>query len=312
MRLIVVYADLVFAVNFVIDGTVLFTTAWVRGLRPRWPRLAGAAAIGACYVVFMLAPALSFLYTFLVKIALSLLMLWAAFGFGSLQHFTRNIAAFYGVNFAAAGGVLGIYYLLQSSGELWDGIWFARTGKLGIEFNAGIWFVLAAAAAALYVYRAVWNGRRKLERTESHLAGVTVTIDGREWRCTGLIDTGNQLYDPLTRTPVMVMEAAVWQSELPAAWMERIRDTHVDRLLAGLDADNSPWRDRLRLVPYRGINRGTQFMLALKPDGVCIEQNGRMYESHKVLIGLDGGKLVSDGTYQAIVHPSLLESRDAG
>jgi len=260
----------------------------------------------------MFAPGLSFLYTFILKFALSLLMLWTAFGFGSLQHYVRNLAAFYGVNFAAAGGVFGLYYLLQSSGELWEGLWFTRTGGLGFELQISMAFVLLAAAAALYVYRTTWSGRKRVERTKAHLAEVSVVIDGLERTCVGLVDTGNQLYDPLTRTPVMVMEAAIWQTELPPSWINRIRDAQVDQLLAGLDEDDSPWRDRLRLVPYRGINRGTQFMLALKPDRVRIEQDGVSYVSVKVLIGLDGGKLVSDGTYQAIVHPSLLESRDAG
>jgi stage II sporulation protein GA (sporulation sigma-E factor processing peptidase) len=276
------------------------------------PRIAAAAAIGACYVAMMFAPALSFLYTFILKFTLSLLMLWTAFGFGSLQHYVRNIAAFYGVNFAAAGGVLGLHYLLQSSGELWEGIWFTRTGGLGFELKISLVFVLIAIAAALYVYRSTWSGRKRVDRTQSHLAVVSVVIDGLERTCTGLVDTGNQLYDPLTRTPVMVMEAAIWQAELPPSWIARIRASEVDQLIAGLDEEDSPWRDRLRLVPYRGINRGTQFMLALKPDQVRIEQDGTSYVAVKVLIGLDGGKLVSDGTYQAIVHPSLLESRDAG
>jgi stage II sporulation protein GA (sporulation sigma-E factor processing peptidase) len=260
----------------------------------------------------MFAPALSFMYTFILKFTLSLLMLWTAFGFGSLQHYVRNIAAFYGVNFAAAGGVLGLHYLLQSSGELWEGIWFTRTGGLGFELKISLVFVLIAIAAALYVYRSTWSGRKRVDRTQSHLAVVSVLIDGLERTCTGLVDTGNQLYDPLTRTPVMVMEAAIWQAELPPSWIARIRASEVDQLIAGLDEEDSPWRDRLRLVPYRGINRGTQFMLALKPDQVRIEQDGASYVAVKVLIGLDGGKLVSDGTYQAIVHPSLLESRDAG
>ncbi len=260
----------------------------------------------------MFAPALSFLYTFILKFTLSLLMLWTAFGFGSLQHYVRNIAAFYGVNFAAAGGVLGLHYLLQSSGELWEGIWFTRTGGLGFELKNSLVFVFIAIAAALYVYRSTWSGRKRVDRTQSHLAVVSVVIDGLERTCTGLVDTGNQLYDPLTRTPVMVMEAAIWQAELPPSWIARIRASEVDQLIAGLDEEDSPWRDRLRLVPYRGINRGTQFMLALKPDQVRIEQDGACYVAVKVLIGLDGGKLVSDGTYQAIVHPSLLESRDAG
>lgn len=303
---LVVYVDLIFLSNLAIDGAVLLTTAWVRGIRPRYWRILAAAAIGAAYVVFMFVPAASFLYTFLAKIMLSLLMLWTAFGFGSLQHFVRNSAAFYGVNFAAAGGVLGIHYMLQSSSGMWDRLWFTRTG-VGVELSLSLLFVGMAAAAALLLYRYAWSGRKKAELTLAHLAEVSVIIGGREYRCTGLVDTGNRLYDPLTRTPVMVMEAALYQAELPPSWLEHIKKSQVDLLLAGLDQDDSPWRDRLRLVPYRGINKGTQFMLAVKPDRVHIEREGRVYASSSVLIGLDGGKLAADGAYRAIIHPSLLD-----
>ncbi|XEC97616.1 sigma-E processing peptidase SpoIIGA [Paenibacillus tarimensis] len=302
------YVDLVFLLNLLIDGSVLFMTAWVRGLRPHWIRLGFAAGIGASYVVMMFVPPLSFLFTFGIKFALSLLMVWTAFGFGSLQQFTRSVAAFYGVNFAAAGGVFGLYYFFQSSPELWNGIGFMRTGGQNAEFRLGLLFLGITFTAALLIYRAVLMSRKQREQVLSHIADVTVLIDDREQSCKGLIDTGNHLYDPLTRTPVMVMEASLWESDLPPFWMQHIKDSQVDRLIAGIGRDSWRWQDRLRLVPYRGVNRGTQFMLAIKPDRVRIEQEGRVYESSKVLVGLDGGKLVSDGAYQAIIHPSLVQN----
>lgn len=63
----------------------------------------------------------------------------------------------------------------------------------------------------------------------------------------------------------------------------------------------------LEADPIQGVNRGTQFMLALKPDKVVIAYDGKQVEATKVLIGLDGGKLSSEGAYQAIIHPALVE-----
>src|SRR5690606_15118086 len=136
------------------------------------------------------------------------------------------------------------HYMLQSSSGMWDRLWFTRTG-VGVELSLRLLFVGMAAAAALLLYRYAWSGRKKAELTLAHLAEVSVNIGGREYRCTGLVDTGNRLYDPLTRTPVMVLEAAVWRAELPPSWLEHIKKSRVDLLLAGLDQDDRPWRDRL-------------------------------------------------------------------
>ncbi|MCF2939309.1 sigma-E processing peptidase SpoIIGA [Paenibacillus alkaliterrae] len=302
-----VYVDVMFLREMLVDGAILLTSAWVRHLKPRPWRVLAASAVGACYVVFMLFPPLSFLFTLAVKIVISLIIVWIAFGFASIQHYLRNVAAFYAVNFVAAGAVLGLYYLfMQGSGEVWRTITFVN-GSMRVELKMGLFYFIAAFCIGLYVYRSVLTQKRERELVQTHLAEVKITIGERIQTCVGLIDTGNQLYDPLTRTPVMVMEASLWQEDLPESWLKSIREAQVDRLVAGMDEQPFAWQDRLRLVPFRGVNRGSQFMLALKPDTVEITREGQVFETRKVLIGLDGGKLTSDGAYRAIIHPSMVQ-----
>ncbi|MNO01806.1 Sporulation factor SpoIIGA [compost metagenome] len=54
-------------------------------------------------------------------------------------------------------------------------------------------------------------------------------------------------------------------------------------------------------------------MLALKPDEVTVVLEGREIRITRVLVGLDGGRLSSEGAYRAIIHPSLAgEAEDSG
>ncbi len=103
--------------NLLIDGAVLMTTAWTRRVRAAWWRIGAAALIGASYVAMMFLPETKFLFfTFAVKCIFSIVMIMTAFGFGSLQHFLRNMGAFYVVNFAAAGGIFGAHYFFSVGG----------------------------------------------------------------------------------------------------------------------------------------------------------------------------------------------------
>ncbi|ANS75105.1 sigma-E processing peptidase SpoIIGA [Paenibacillus yonginensis] len=304
----VVYIDLIFLTNLFIDGALLLTTAWMRKQKPKIWRVVLSAVIGALYCLMMFLPQLSFMYTFLIKFLFSIVMLWVAFGFGSLQNYMRNLGAFYVVNFVAAGGILGIHYLLMSSSELWNGIMFTQSGGMSFRLKVGTLFALIGIAVVLWMFKTVQNSRQRQERLSSYTGEVTVEIEGYTVHCQGLIDTGNQLTDPLTRMPVMVMEAGLWQDVLPPGWKEKLAQGQADNLLLELgEMDVFPWRDRLRLVPYRGINKGSQFMLAMKPDEVRIKIGEQMHVSRRALIGLDGGKLSSEGGYQAIIHPSLVE-----
>ncbi|MDO7905398.1 sigma-E processing peptidase SpoIIGA [Paenibacillus sp. JX-17] len=303
----VVYIDLIFLTNLLIDGVLLQVTAWMRKLRPSWWRTLLSAAIGAMYVVMMFVPELSFMFTFLIKFALSVLMLLVAFGFGSLQQYIRTLGAFYIVNFVAAGGILGVHYLLQNSGELFNGIWYTTSGGLSFELQIGMWSVLILLFVTLLLFRIVQGSKGRNDRMAVFLGKVEANIDGVQICCTGLVDTGNQLTDPLTRVPVMVMEASLWSEYLPASWQDRLKDGEADRLIMELGSETFPWQDRLRLVPYRGVNKSTSFMLALKPDQVIITLDGQESCCTRLLIGLDGGRLSSEGKYRAIIHPELLQ-----
>ncbi|MFC4103906.1 sigma-E processing peptidase SpoIIGA [Paenibacillus xanthanilyticus] len=301
-----VYIDVYFMVNLLFNGGALLMTAWIRGVKASWWRTLLGASCGALYAAVVLFPQLDVMLSVPVKVLFSLAMLLIAFGYGSLQTFMRLIGSFYMVNFAAGGAVYGLHYLLMDAGSSYRHVLGFLAGSAQPEIKVAAVFVFSVACVSLYVLRSVITFRKEKALVQQHLASVTVTIGGRRQQCVGLIDTGNQLYEPLTRTPVMVMEASLWQDDLPDSWMKGIREAQVDKLIARMSGDVFEWQDRLRLVPFRGVNRGAQFMLALKPDLVVIEREGETFESTKVLVGLDAGKLVADGAYQAIIHPSLL------
>ncbi|NOV03408.1 sigma-E processing peptidase SpoIIGA [Paenibacillus planticolens] len=305
----IVYADLIFLLNFLMDAAMLIVTAKTRKIPFKWWRIAGSSFLGASYVVIMFLPVPLFLFTFSVKCMFCIGMIMTAFGFGSLQNLLRNLGTFLLVNFAVAGGMFGIHYVLASSSDVMKGIVFTQSGVAMFQVQIGsVLFVLLLLIPLLWWFRTVLQSSKQREVLTTFVAEVTIHVGDYTASCKGLIDTGNQLYDPLTRTPVMVMEVSEWGDVLPAEWLQRIRSADVDQIISGLGVEEFIWQDRLRLVPYRGVNRNTQFMLAIKPDKVVITHNHTQIEASKVLIGLDGGKLCNDGSYQAIIHPALISA----
>ncbi|KRE90434.1 sigma-E processing peptidase SpoIIGA [Paenibacillus sp. Soil766] len=305
----VVYADLIFLLNFLVDAAILLVTAKTRKIAFKWWRIVLSAALGASYVVMMFLPVPIIFFTFSVKCMFCTGMIITAFGYGSLQNLFRNMGTFLLINFAVAGGMFGIHYVLASSSDVMKGIIFTQSGVAEFQIQIGsILFVVLLLLPLIWWFRTVFQSSKQREVMTTYLAEVTIYVGDFSATCKGLIDTGNQLYDPLTRTPVMVMEVSEWGDVLPELWLQRIRSSDVDQIISGIGVEEFIWQDRLRLVPYRGVNRNTQFMLAIKPDKVVIIHNESQLEATKVLIGLDGGKLCSDGSYQAIIHPALIQA----
>jgi stage II sporulation protein GA (sporulation sigma-E factor processing peptidase) len=63
---------------------------------------------------------------------------------------------------------------------------------------------------------------------------------------------------------------------------------------------------KIRIIPYRVAGSDHEMMIAFKPDAVEIWREDEWNNVGKVLIGIDVGRISSDGTYQAIIHPSCL------
>jgi stage II sporulation protein GA (sporulation sigma-E factor processing peptidase) len=308
MKSVEVYIDLIFLTNFMFDAAMIMVTAGLRRTSIRYWRMIVASFIGAIYSILMFFPAFYLLYTLPSKLVFSLILVFVAFGYRSVQQFARNLGMFYLIHFATAGAVFAVHYLLLSSGEVMRSILLTPSGSTAFAIESGLWMAIPVFAGALMFFRMVFKSSLRTEALTSYVADVKVEIDCTIRSCKGLIDTGNQLYDPLTRTPVMVMECEQWLDSLPDIWVRRIRSNEVDLIIASLDKEEFMWSDRLRLIPFRGINRGTQFMLALKPDKVTITMNQTTYEINKVLIALDGGKLSMNDSYQALVHPMLVQT----
>lgn len=305
-----VYVDLVFLTNLAVDGTVLLATAKARQLRPSRSRLFAAALLGALYAALMFWAHIPYMYSFVVKVLISLIMVLLSFGYGGPLQLVRNFGAFYLVNFATLGGVIGLSFLLQSSGSPWGGMSYTADGGVLLEWQLQLGLFVTTFLLSIWLFRSTSETRRRREDLEQLFWDIEVRVEESSWSFKGLLDTGNRLYDPLTRIPVMIMEASIWKENLPQGWCERLKVESPDKLISEMDEVTSvsyAWGNRLRLVPYRAVNgQSSRLMLAVKPDVVLLSREGHPpIEVTRVLIGLDSGTLSSEGNYRAIVHPDM-------
>lgn len=305
----VVYVDLVFFTNLAVDGIVLLLTAKARRLYPAKAKLVGAAVFGALYAASMFLANIPYAFSFAGKVFVSLIMVLLTFGYGGLMQTLRNVGTFYTVSFATLGGVIGLTYLVQSSGTPWGGVSFMPDGSIALQWQMQLGLFAITFLLSVWLFQGTSETSRKRQNLETLIWDVEVQVEGRSWTVQGLLDTGNRLYEPLTRTPVMILEASVWKDQLPNGWCDRLKGESADRLIAELSANDSEtfaWSNRLRLIPYRAVNGSPKLMLGVKPDAVILSRSETPpMKTVRVLVGLDGGTLSSDASYRAIVHPDL-------
>lgn len=295
----VVYVDLLFVLNLLIDAFMLTMTGVMRKSSLVWWRIFLAAVVGATYVLFIFMPNLSGMFHYTAKVFISLIIVWIAYGYRGWQRFGKHVALFYVLNFVAAGGVIGVQQIVQSQSEFLDGFRFTSSGAITVPLQLSIGFTLLAISPVVWLFRQVVVSRRRIDAISKWVMPVEIGFCNHVIPCLGLLDTGNQLHEPMTGLPVMICDLQLWVEILPKDVFEVISKQNFQ-------ASTVDWEhaDRMRYIPYRGIHNGVQLMAAIRPDYVSV--NGERVE--RVIIGLRSEALHHDNAYQTIIHPDLIHT----
>lgn len=298
----VIYADLIFLLNTYIDFLLLWLTSGIRKQQISMWRLIIAAMIGGLYSMLHLWPHFAITYSLPVKILVSMLMIWVAFGWGHFRSYIRNLGVFYLVCFIAGGALIALHYVVSGESQVAGGIFFTQTANgWGSPVS---WGIIIVGFPLVWAYtRFSFRSLEERQRVNQYLVPMKIKLNGEEILCMGLIDTGNQLRDPITRAPVIMVEIQSLAAQLPRELIEMVMKKDWENGWLQLPAD---WMTKVRMIPYRPAGRDFEMMIVIKPDQVEIQHEDKWNNVQKVLIGIDVGRISSDGTYQAIIHPSCV------
>jgi stage II sporulation protein GA (sporulation sigma-E factor processing peptidase) len=298
---VTIYLDVIWFLNFCIDALLLMLTAII--LKRKWItwRIICSSLLGSSYVLLLFINTDYNVYHPLVKFLLSILIIWICFGYKRFSYFVQGLCMFYFVTFITGGGIVGLHYFLQSDVEVMGGMIKTRSSGMGDPVS---WLFVFIAFPLLWLFT-----KRRIDHIEvkkvryDQIVSVEIMIDSTVFKAKGLIDSGNQLHDPISKVPVMILDMTQFQQQFPNEIIERSKDILS---LGEESAESHPWENRLRLIPYRSVGQSSQFLMALKPDKVKIHNDNEEYVTSKTLVGLSYTNLSSEGEYNAIIHPKML------
>lgn len=285
--------------NFLFEYLLLWAAASITHTKTRPRALLLAAAAGTFhYLLYLLAglgllPFYGLLRFFPVIVLVSLAMIFIAFGALSWTRFLSVTAHFYGIGFVAAGtGLAGAYLFGSGAGPL---------------YPAGM---IVSILTVLIISEVGWGivHRRMLRQVYQ----VPLWISCSDWtvKIKALVDTGNNLVDPLNNQPVIIVEQACLDALLPkelapiAAALERGEISALDRL-EELDA----WQTRIRLIPFNSIGKKNGLLIGFRPDDVQIGKTPGQARFHPT-IAIHPRPLDPHGDYKALIPPALVELKD--
>lgn len=317
---VIVYVDLAAVINACVDSILLFLTAALLRQRVRPGRVLLAAAIGAVYAVATLFPGTHWLRTFVAKWLCSVVMVdlafasraWRSLSYRVWVQALGRVAAFYGVTFAVGGAVYGIHNLFAPASTpfaglaLVDGqvVWWTGIGSLAL---------VTGLPVAVLVVKAAFTLVRHRQADAARTVTIEVALGTRTVTLRALIDTGNELVDPLTRIPVAVAYAASLTDVLPPA-LQRIVREGGDPLAALLKGTLhlEGLETRMAIVPFRGVAGQSGQLLALRPDWVRMNDGATQTIVRPLFIALQRDPLTGTGAYACILPGELVMRNGEG
>lgn len=303
-----VYLDAIWFLNFTFDFLLLKITAIVLKRQTATWRLILGAFIGSLIVVLMFTSLQAIVTHTLVKLAFSIAMILISFGFKRFRYTFENLLVFYITTFAAGGGMIGVHYFFQVDQT------FAKEAILTLTEGMGdpvSWlFVIIGFPIVLYLSRSQSTLVESRKYKYDQLASVYLKIEDEEIELRGLIDSGNQLQDPITKSPVMILQVSEDTQFVPK---------EIFQAMEALDQignwptfpEEGKWLNRIRMIPFRAVGKDSTIMIAIKPDKATIHHDGLTYEVHKFLVGLTKTPLSSEGDYNCILHPTMLNGTES-
>lgn len=261
--LTVVYADVLVTVNFFITFLLLLACAKLCKEQPKTARFVLASFIGGAYSLVLLFDKLAFAVSFFGKLAAAGVIVFAAFGKRPFKLFLKNVAIFMFVNFVFLGLISGGWMLFKPPGVV--------INNSTVYFDVSAEVLLASAAfayAATAIIIRIYNNRI----SKKEIYDISVEKDGREYRFFAFADSGNNLKEPFTDSPVIVVSADVF-----------------------------PDVECNRVIPVTTVG-GEGVLYAFKPDKVTVQTSNGKSLLGNVYIALSHN--MKKGEYKGIINPN--------
>ncbi|WP_124066748.1 sigma-E processing peptidase SpoIIGA [Clostridium sp. E02] len=267
------YIDVLFLVNFIMDLFILSIVR--RGMKYpmiRWRIILGSA-LGAVWAVIVTAfpifpQIVEMIMTYFV---ISILMVITAFNLKKPKEIGKAVSALY-LSALVIGGIMSALYQHTKAGYYIEQI-LRGNGQGAIPFYRLIFL----AAGTYFGIRALLRWILPMMKEKSNFYEVTMHYKGKEKKVTALLDTGNRLYEPVSRKPVHVVTYEAVK-ELCESVSEVI------------------------YIPFGSVGKTSGMMPGIFLDEMEIRQGDVVKVIKKPLIAVCKKTLSGKGEYQMLLH----------
>jgi len=294
-----VYGEYLFIENLLMNWLILHLTAYFSKENIPKYKLWLGAAVGAIYAFVFFFPSLKFLYSLIMKIIISMLIIVITFMPYKFKIFFKLIAIFYLISFMFGGAAFALFYFTDFHGLLSNGIFYFGNFSMKLLLYSGI--------IAYILIRFCWEYVQIRISREKIYISISIEVEDNKSQIKALLDTGNSLHDPLSKYPVIVVEYNAIKELFPLDVQNVFKSSEEINLIKVASLlQSSEWVNRFRVIPFKSLGKENGLLIGFKPDRVQIIDNKNLKCMNNIIVAVYGKKLSVNGDYSALLHPDIL------
>ena len=293
-----IYIDVVFFENLIMNTIILIATGIILKQKIKWIRIILGGSLGAIYSIMTYISSLQIYSNLILKIILSILIIYIAYNPQTVKQLWKSILIFYLTSFVFGGAAFALIYIVKPQEILMKNGLFLGTYPLKTV-------ILAAIIAFIILITAFTIIKSKLNKKDM-FCEIKVKLNNKLIETKAMIDTGNLLKEPITNTPVIILEHTLLYDCMPREILN-----NLNKILGG-DFEKIPqeirqeYISRLKLIPFSSLGKQNGMLVGIKADEVKVIYEEQENNYKNIIIGIYNKSLTKRGEYRALIGLELL------
>ena len=220
-------------------------------------------------------------------------MVYVAYNPQNVKKLWKQILIFYLTSFVFGGVSLYLIYVIKPQDILIENGMFIGEYVLKV-------IMLAAIVAYLVIKISLKIIKTKISPKDMYCK-IKFKLNGKEVETKAMIDTGNLVKEPITNTPVIIVESSLLYDVLPKEILnnlDNILGGNFEKIPEEIQIEYIP---KLRCIPFTSLGKQNGMLVGIKVEEVEIENEEETKLSNNVIIGIYDKSLTKRGEYRALV-----------
>ena len=211
-----IYIDVVLIENLIMNYIILYATGIILKINIRHIRLILASFVGAIYSIVAYTSLLNIYSSIILKIILSIIIVQIAFNSQNVKQLWKHVLIFYLTSFVFGGAAFALMYIVKPQDILMKNGLFLGTYPIKT-------IMLGSIIAFIVIITAFKIVKTKISKKDM-FCEVSIKLNGEKIETEAMIDTGNLLKEPITNTPVIVVEHTLLYKCMPKELLNNLEN----------------------------------------------------------------------------------------